>query len=74
MRPRSCREAIAASLMARGPVAQLVEHFPYKEGVVGSRPAGPTRDLRRQRRPCSPCAPIHAPIGARIPVARRRRP
>lgn len=26
-----------------GPIAQLVEHGPFKPGVVGSRPTRPTR-------------------------------
>lgn len=33
----------AATIRSRGRLAQLVEHFPYKEGVAGSNPAPPIR-------------------------------
>ena len=29
-----------------GPLAQLVEHFPFKEGVIGSNPIRLTKTLR----------------------------
>ncbi len=29
-----------------GPLAQLVEHFPFKEGVDGSSPSGLTNKIR----------------------------
>tara|TARA_B100002051_G_scaffold268777_1_gene299132 strand:+ start:449 stop:577 length:129 start_codon:yes stop_codon:yes gene_type:complete len=29
-----------------GPLAQLVEHFPFKEGVDGSSPSGLTKNFK----------------------------
>ena len=30
----------------KGPLAQLVEHFPFKEGVDGSSPSGLTKNFQ----------------------------
>ena len=30
-----------------GPLAQLVEHFPFKEGVIGSNPIRLTKNQRK---------------------------
>ena len=37
--------SVYGRLNCLGPLAQLVEHFPFKEGVDGSSPSGLTKNI-----------------------------